>query len=512
MDFLKNIKPRKYQEEIYKTCIDNNCLVVLPTGLGKTLIALMLTINRIKKYPKEKVLFLAPTKPLIEQHLNYFKNHLPELFGDMQLFTGAIKAEERKKIWQTADIIFSTPQCISNDLKKNFYDLKNVSLLIEDEAHRCVKNYSYNFVARKYIEQAEHPRILGTTASPGYTEKKIKEISKNLSINKIEIRTRDSKDVVSYIQKRSFQKITLELPKEFQEIRNILKVIFNEYIDALKKRKLLYGYPTKKNLIELQKKIFISTTKRKDYNYLIGASLCASAIKISYAIELLETQTLFSFNNYLKELFKQAKEKKSKGVIKLVSNPKFNLAFIKLNELLSKKVEHPKVSKTIEIIKEELFKKNKKRIIIFSQFRSTSEILSKELNKINGINSNIFIGQAKKNGVGLNQKEQKQIIKDFSNNKINVLCSTSIGEEGLDIPEVDTVIFYEPIPSAIRTIQRAGRTARIKIGKLIFLITKSTRDEAYFYISKQKERKMKESIEKIKYKKKETQKKINEAY
>src|SRR3989344_8475552 len=133
MEFLREIIPREYQRKIFETCSQKNCLVVLPTGLGKTLIALMLVIDRMKKFPGEKAVFLAPTKPLAEQHLNYFKKHLPELFADIQLFTGEINSDKRKKIWQTADIIFSTPQCVANDLKKNLYDLKDVCLLVEDE-------------------------------------------------------------------------------------------------------------------------------------------------------------------------------------------------------------------------------------------------------------------------------------------------------------------------------------------------------------------------------------------
>jgi len=97
--YLQNITPRDYQQAIFETCKDNNCLVVLPTGLGKTLIALMLSIKRMMQFPGEKVLFLAPTKPLAEQHLNYFKEHLPDLFADMQLFTGNVKPEQRKKIF-----------------------------------------------------------------------------------------------------------------------------------------------------------------------------------------------------------------------------------------------------------------------------------------------------------------------------------------------------------------------------------------------------------------------------
>ena len=57
----------------------------------------MLSIERLTNYPLEKILFLAPTKPLAEQHLNYFKNHLPELFADLNLFTGAIKEKKFTK-------------------------------------------------------------------------------------------------------------------------------------------------------------------------------------------------------------------------------------------------------------------------------------------------------------------------------------------------------------------------------------------------------------------------------
>jgi len=113
-----SITPREYQEEISRTCKEKDCLVVLPTGTGKTLIALMLAIERFKKFPLEKILILAPTKPLIEQHFEYFKKNLPEGWADMQLFTGKTPANKRTEIWQTAEMIFSTPQCIANDIIK----------------------------------------------------------------------------------------------------------------------------------------------------------------------------------------------------------------------------------------------------------------------------------------------------------------------------------------------------------------------------------------------------------
>jgi len=499
MEFLKNIAPRDYQKQIFETCKRKNCLVVLPTGLGKTLIALLLTIERMKQFPGEKVVFVAPTRPLVEQHLNTFKKYLPELFADMQLFTGKIPAKQRKKIWETADIIFSTPQCVANDLRKDLYKLEEVCLLVEDEAHRCIKNYDYNFLAQKYKTQSNHPRILGLTASPGSDKKQIKEICKNLFVEEVEIRTRESPDVKNYLQELTFERIFVQFPLEFKEIHHILKEIFDSYVEELKFRNVLWGPSSKTGLINLQKRI-MSTISRgnKNYNYLLGASACAQAIKIQHALELLETQTLFSFNKYLKELFKQAGQQKSKGVVKLVAKPEFNFVFTRTNELLTKKFEHPKIKKLIEIVKKERGKNETLKTIIFTQFRDTAKVISDELNKLSGIKSEIFIGQTKKGGTGLSQKEQKKMIRKFSEGEINILCATSIGEEGLDIPEVQSVIFYEPVPSAIRKIQRSGRTARLMEGKLIILITKGTRDEAFYYVSRAKEKSMHSAMSAIK--------------
>ncbi|MEK6827044.1 MAG: DEAD/DEAH box helicase [Nanoarchaeota archaeon] len=340
MEFLTGISPREYQQKIFEKCVEKNCLVVLPTGLGKTLIALMLAIDRMKKFPGEKIVFLAPTKPLVEQHLKFFQNHLPELFAEMTLFTGQINASERKKLWQNSDIIFSTPQCIANDVKKGLYNLSDVSLLVEDEAHRCIKNYDYNYVARNYIENAKHPRVMGLTASPGSEHSKIKEICRNLSIEEVELKTRDSEDVKEYLQELEFEKKVLDFPEEFDNMRTELQKIFYSYVEELKNRRVLFGPSSKTALIELQNRLMrkISSGER-DFNSLLSVSACSQAIKIQHAIELLETQTLSSFNEYLKDLFKQAAEKKSKGVIKLVSKSEFNSVYIKSSELLSKGID-----------------------------------------------------------------------------------------------------------------------------------------------------------------------------
>ncbi|MBS3076108.1 DEAD/DEAH box helicase family protein [Candidatus Pacearchaeota archaeon] len=498
---LTTIKPRKYQQEIYENCKEKNCLVVLPTGIGKTLIALMLSIYTQKKYPASKTLFLAPTRPLAEQHLSYFKKHLPELFAELTLFTGKINAEKRRELWDTSDIIFSTPQCIGNDIKNDLYDLKEVSLLIEDECHRCLKNYSYTYIAEKYKEQAKNPRILGLTASPGTDKQTIQQISRNLGIEIIEIRTRESEDVKEYLQELEFEVIPIEFPKELKDITAIIRKLYEKKVAELKNRKLLFEHPTKTNILKLQGKLMnMITSGNRNFNLLSGVSACAQAIKLSHLIELLETQTIFSSINYIKSMFEQANKNQSKAVKNIVKNQEFNSAYIKLNELYVKGIEHPKLAKLKEITEISIKSNPKNKTIIFSQYRDAGTRIAKEINSIENINAKVFIGQAKKGREqsGLSQKEQQQIMNEFREGAINVIIATSIGEEGLDIPEVNSVIFYEPIPSAIRKIQRAGRTARLMKGKLIILMTENTLDEIFYYASRAKEKRMYKSIENIK--------------
>ena len=495
-----SLTPRAYQSSILETCKENDCLVVLPTGTGKTLIALMLTIHRFKSFPLQKILILAPTKPLIEQHYDSFKKNLPSDWADMQLFTGKTPSTKRKEIWETAEFIFSTPQCIANDIKKELYKLSDVSLLIVDECHRCLKNYAYNEIAKRYKSQATNQRILALTASPGGDKITIQEVCKNLGIKAVEIRTRESPDVTPYLQDLEFEKIEVNFPPSFLEIKILLETIYNRKISELKHRGIFFGQPSKTMLLKTQGRLIQEIKKKKDLNKLLAMSATATALKISHALILLETQTVSSFIAYMKDLFQQAAEKKSHGVERLTKSPEFAKAF---SLALTLEQEHPKLQKLKELVKTQFENDPKSKIIIFAQYRETVRTISEELNKIPQVKADNFVGQAikehaKGKTTGLKQKEQKAMIEKFKLGEINILVATSIAEEGLDIPEVSEVIFYEPIPSAIRSIQRRGRTARLSKGKLKILVTKQTLDETFYYVAQNKEKKMHSAIGQIK--------------
>ncbi|MDI6826222.1 MAG: DEAD/DEAH box helicase [Candidatus Aenigmarchaeota archaeon] len=482
------LKPRLYQETIATTAIKKNCLVVLPTGMGKTLVGIMVAAHRLYEKPNSKVLMIAPTRPLSAQHQKTFQHYLNIDPKEIILITGKVRPEDRKVLYERARVVVSTPQCIQNDIENKILHLAPYNLLIVDETHRSVKRYSYTFVADYYIKQSSNPLILGLTASPGGIRDKIEEVKKNLHIEAVEIRTEKDEDVKPYIQEMKIERVYVELPEELQRVRRYLEKAYKKRLEWLISSKLIFSIKTmKRELLELQKEIGKMYEQTRDFMVARALTTCAQAIKIEHAMELLETQGITPLYKYFLDL---EKSKKSYATRNLLNDSDVINAIKETKELFIKGVEHPKQEKLIEIIKEEIRKKPNTKIITFANYRSSVEKIVKMLQS-NGIEAREFIGQTIKGGKGLKQKEQIEILNEFRYELFNVLVSTSIGEEGLDVVATDVAIFYDEVSSEIRLIQRRGRVGRQVPGRVIFLITKGTRDESYYWSAVHRERRMK---------------------
>ena len=492
------IEWREYQIAIAEVAKRESTMVVLPTGLGKTTIALLVILERL---PAGKILFLAPTRPLVEQHSAFLKSVLKLDPSLIQTFTGMVLPDRREKLWSDAKIIVCTPQIIENDLLSNRITLTDVSLLIFDECHRAVGNYSYVFIAEKYGEQAKQPLVLGMTASPGSEKEKIREICASLGVKRVESRTEYDPDVAPYVFRKDFEWRAVEMPAELKEQRRMLEDILEHRIAELQKlgfvrRKQSRGM-TKTEILELRRAIEAQLAKQKHADLYKALSLLAEVLKIRHAIDLIETEGVFALKRYLERLRNEALSKDgSKASKRLLKDDKFVKV---LNQISSYRGEHPKLAALIQILKEEIRANPDQRIIVFTNYRDTAEMIINALQNLHSADTGIravkFIGQTSKmDDRGLKQKEQVEIVEKFKNGYYNVMVATSVAEEGLDIPATDVVLFYEPIPSAIRSIQRKGRTARKKIGKVIVLIAKGTKDEAYYWLSRSKEREMRRRI------------------
>ena len=497
---IRGFEPRLYQQTILHSCVRNNCLIVLPTGLGKTKTAILVAVHRLNTFPNSKILFLTPTKPLANQICQEFKKCTDIEDSEIFLFTGAVSPEKREGQWNSAKIVVSTPQGCVNDVINGRMSLEEISLLVFDEAHRAVGDYDYVFLAKQYHKRGKFPRIIGLTASPGSDLETITEVSKNLFIEEIELRTETDPDVKPYVQELDIDYVLVNLPENFKDIKKFLDDCLKSKLERIKELGFIasVGYTTKKDILtvqkELQRKVM---TGEKDFSLWAALSLVAEAIKVHHALELFETQGICSTYKYMNDLYSSAEKTKVKAVKSLVKDLNFKSAYIKIIELYEKSVEHPKLGELKKKVEEELNKDVNSKIIVFNQYRESASRIVEELNKISNVRCSLFVGQMKKGGTGISQKEQIKMLEEFTSGVFNVLVSTSIGEEGLDIPKVDVVIFYEPVPSAIRTIQRTGRTARTEKGRVIVLVTKNTRDEAYRWSAHHKETRMHQIITKL---------------
>jgi Fanconi anemia group M protein len=439
---------------------------------------------------------ISPTRPLVNQHAASFIKFLKIGEEGVSVFTGYMSPSERKKMWEVSKIICATPQVIENDLISARYSLEKVSLIIFDEAHRATGDYPYSFIARRYVNSAEHPLILGLTASPGADEDRIREVCDNLYIEHIEVRTEKDPDVRPYIKGIELKWVKVELPEDFIKIKNALEDAMKERLTTLRELGLVRRVDVtipKKELLALRGKLQAELAKGEAATEVyIGLSNVVACINLSHALELLETQGLQTLKKYFERLQRQS----TKAAKNLLADLKV-LRAIRLTENLAPEVDHPKLDVLANIVSKE---KNK-RIIIFTQYRDSAQKITERLGEIDGVKPVRFVGQASRlDDKGLTQKEQLNVLEKFRRGEYNVLVSTSVGEEGLDIPKTDVVIFYEPIPSEIRSIQRRGRTGRSRAGKVIVLVTKKTRDEGFYWSSFHKERRMRKVLKGLKSK------------
>ena len=503
-----SIESRLYQQILAGDVLKKgNTMVVAPTALGKTIVAILVAADRLQKVKNSKVLILSPSKPLAIQHEASFKEFLTLPCSSI---TGAVKTDERVKRWEESRIISATPQTIESDLLNGRYDLSSVSLVVFDECHHGVGAYSYVYLASRYVKESNYNLILGLTASPGSDKAKIKEVCETLYLKNVVVKTENDRDVKPYFNPVSIDWVRIKMSEELDKINKFLEKALKIRLKTLKNMGILKTISvTKVDILKtrgrIQGEIARSTSPKKELFQAI--SILSAVINIQHAQELVETQGVHPFNKYIARL----RKKKTKASKSLMNDPNFSRAVRLAHDAEKHGWEHPKLRTLAEILKKELGtddgqttlqttrysdKQDEKssKIIVFTQFRDTLEMIHDKLES-EGIKSAKFFGQGTKDGEkGLTQKEQKEIIKAFRMGEYDVLISTSVAEEGIDIPAVDLVILYEPVPSEVRMIQRRGRTGRKRTGRVKVLITNGTRDEGYYWSSVRKEDNMKNQL------------------
>lgn len=457
-----SIETREYQISLASEAKNQNSLIVLPTGLGKTTVALQVILE-ILSQRKGGVLFLAPTRVLVNQHFEFLKERV--LLDDIGIVTGEDLLPKRKRSWINS-IVCATPEITRNDLLRDVVPHEQFSLVVFDEAHRAVGDYAYTSIAKSF---SNNVLFLAMTATLPSDKKKADEIVKSLRIQSVLQKTDESPDVKPYIKETSTEWINVELPPDMVAIQKCLKLALNERYEQLRRNGIQLSIENKSLSALLRVRQYVLTQNRR------SAKPLFTAIRITYALNILEAHGITPFLKFCERTSK----KKGAGIKELFEiDPNFTRA-IQLSKIAqSKGLEHSKIPKLLDIVSSVTDK-----VLIFTSYRDSVNVINEKLNSI-GIKSEILIGKAGE--TGLKQKKQVETVQRFRDGETKVLVATRVGEEGLDISQVNLVVFYDNVPSSIRFIQRRGRTGRKTSGRLVVLIAKDTIDEIYYWIGKRK--------------------------
>lgn len=457
-----SIERREYQMNLAAQAVKENCIVVLPTGLGKTAVALHVIAEYLSK-GTGGILFLAPTRVLVNQHFEFLKNSLT--LDDISLITGTDSVQKRKRLWNNS-VICATPEIARNDLNRGIVFSENFSLVIFDEVHRTIGDYAYSEIAQRFENTST--RLVGMTATLPSEKEKATEILTRLRISSVAQRTEDSPDVKPYTQETDTEWITVDLPPDLKVIQKLLKLALDARYDTLKSNGITLAEQQSLSALLRIRQYVLGKDRR-------SAKPLFTAIRIHYALNMLEVHGITPFLKYCK----RAQEKKGVGIKDLFEfDPNFTRAMELARIAQSKGVEHSKIQKLQDILQSASGK-----TLIFTSYRDSVELIHNQLDNL-GISAGILIG--KSGATGLKQDKQIETVRNFKDGLFNVLVATRVGEEGLDIAEVNQVVFYDNVPSSIRFVQRRGRTGRKDTGKLIVLIAKDTIDETYYWIGRRK--------------------------
>jgi Fanconi anemia group M protein len=232
-----NYPVREYQLSITSEAMFRNTLVVLPTGLGKTLIASVVMFNYYRWFPQGLVVFMAPTKPLVQQQVEAcFKvMGIPE--HETALMDGSMSPSKRSQVWADARVVFCTPQVMDNDISKSRVPSERLTCIVVDEAHKATGSFAYVNVVQQLAalrrsrgdsrDTASGFRVLALSATPGSDTRKIQEVVTNLEIEHIECRFEDDVDVVGHTFDKLVESVAVAAPKGGNNVRAQLKKLFN---------------------------------------------------------------------------------------------------------------------------------------------------------------------------------------------------------------------------------------------------------------------------------------------
>ncbi|GMK56457.1 hypothetical protein CspeluHIS016_0302970 [Cutaneotrichosporon spelunceum] len=504
-----NHPKRSYQYDIIRSCFTDNTLVALPTGLGKTFVAGVVMLNFYRWFPTGKIVFLAPTRPLVDQQIEACQLTCGIPSQDAAVMTGqSMPAKKRDGMWDERRVFYCTPQTLDNDLRRGAVDPRDIILAVFDEAHKASGSFAYTTILALITAQNPFFRVLALTATPGNDVPKVQGVVDALHISRIEIREAESPEVRQYMNEKRTEKHVIQMGPVITELRDRWAALMKPIIQKLVERNIL----TERDLDAKRLRTFRVTSRRMEIardptsglKWAIGTlrnleKMCrAMAYLLEFSLGMFHTTAM----EIAGEPTSAGKAGNSRGgAMSLRNNIEFQRliqdAEGEMNDIRRHRGgktladSHPKMEKTLELLlahfaqaeedEKEHAIPNSTRAMVFCSFRECVLELVDMLNEHpHLLRATRFVGQSQGKQAKdqrFTQKEQKKTIQEFKDGKFNILVATSIGEEGLDIGEVDFVVLYDMPKQSIKLLQRVGRTGRKRDGRVHVLMSEGREDQ-----------------------------------
>ncbi|XP_050669308.1 Fanconi anemia group M protein isoform X2 [Leptidea sinapis] len=492
-----NYPVRDYQFNIIQAAILKNTLVSLPTGLGKTFIAAVIMYNFYRWYPLGKIVFTAPTRPLVAQQIEACYNIVALPPKDTIEMTGHMQVSTRKVHWQTKRVFFATPQVIYNDIKSGICPSDRLRCLVIDEAHRARGNYAYCQIVSTLSEMGHKTyRLLALSATPGSKVDDVVNVVKNLNIAHLELRTEICIDVAPYSHSRKINTVVIKLGPELSQLRQQYVEILDGYARRLKQLNILpynLGNLSKGRVVMLYKEYQTKDrgARHPQHNMIMRDFMLL--IALYHGLELLIKHGSRVFLNFFDEHPEKTWIQSDDALTALLERLRDDLGInpLSLNRSIlpdgsipeipkSISFGHPKFDKLKEIMLNHFNRAKQNgqetKAIVFCEYRESVNLVHCLLLQCRPlIVPQMFVGQGASGKEGkavVSQKQQLRVMRNFRAGACNALVCTCVAEEGLDIGSVELIVCFDiSTSSPVRLVQRCGRTGRERDGQVFILVT-----------------------------------------
>ncbi|XP_076607729.1 ATP-dependent RNA helicase DHX58 [Chaetodon auriga] len=484
-----------YQEEVVERALQGeNIIIWLPTGGGKTRAAVYVAKRHLETTPRAKVVVLVNKVPLVDQHYkNEFRPHLGCSYTVVPVSGESEEKDFFGRVVQDSDVVICTAQILYNALtnmeETKHVELSDITLLIIDECHHTNKDSVYNkvmgcYVEKKLGEERPLPQILGLTASPGTggakTLEKAVEHVLQICAN-LDSAIVSTKNYAPELQERVPRPI-----KTFDIVEKRLEDPFGDHIKWMMLQIHEFMNPPPDFRLrecgtqEYEADVVVLEQRGvREGNRLLAES--ARHLR-QYNDALLINDTLRMMDAYssLEEFYD------TKFGTEFDGTDFFLVGLFQENQVELRKLardsryENPKMFKLESTLLQQFGPNVQSRGILFSKTRKSTHclkdwVLTNRALQEAGIKAAILTGAG--NGISyMTSHEQADTIRNFRQGTLNLLISTSVAEEGLDIPQCNLVVRYGLLTNEIAQQQASGR-ARARDSRYSVVAQKGGREE-----------------------------------